>query len=405
MEIDGGYRIGDRADWLLDPRFAFLNHGSFGATPRTILAEQEAWRRRMEEHPGDFFAHLPDQLRETAKSLAAFLGGAGDDYAFVDNATAGCNAVLASLPFRAGDEILLTDHSYPAVQRSAEHRAQQTGARVVTARVPYPVFSADEIVAAITPRIGAQTRLAIFDHVSSPTAVIFPVHKLTALAHAAAAKVLIDGAHAPGMLNLDIPAIGADYYVGNCHKWLMAPKGSAFLWAAPESQAGLHPLIISHGYGEGFTAEFDWTGTRDPSAWLAIPAAIAFHQELGGERLRRRNVMLAQRAGAMLAERLETVRGTPDALTGAMATVRVHHASPATREDAQRLRDTLNTEHAIDVAVTAFADALWLRVSAQAYNQSEDYLRLADAVSGGHSRLLGQTAAAPIVRLLTQLPG
>jgi isopenicillin-N epimerase len=373
-------RIRERTDWLLDPRFAFLNHGSFGATPRAVLAEQEAWRRRIEEHPGDFFAHLPDQLRETAKSLAAFLGGAGDDYVFVDNATAGCNAVLANLPFTTGDEILITDHAYPAVQRSAEHHARRSGARVVAARVPYPVSSPDEIVAAIAPLISARTRLALFDHVSSPTAVIFPVSKLTAMAHASAAQVLIDGAHAPGMLSLDIPSIGADYYVGNCHKWLMAPKGSAFLWAAPERQAGLHPLIISHGYGEGFTAEFDWTGTRDPSAWLAIPAAIAFHHKLGGKRLRRRNIMLARRAGAMLAERLETVRGTSDALTGAMATVRVQHAGPASRDDAQRLRDALNTGYAIDVAVTAFANALWLRVSAQAYNQSDDYLRLADAV-------------------------
>jgi isopenicillin-N epimerase len=373
----------DRAAWLLDPRFTFLNHGSFGATPRTVLAEQDAWRRRMEAHPGDFFASLPRLLREAAQGLAACLGGAGDDYVFVENATAGCNAVLASLGFAAGDEVLLTDHAYPAIQRAAEHLVRRTGVRVVTVQVPYPVSTAAEIIAAVAPHLGARTRLALFDHITSPTAVIFPVRELTALARAVGAQVLIDGAHAPGMLALDIPSIGADYYVGNCHKWLMAPKGSAFLWASPERQAGLHPLVISHGYRQGFAQEFDWTGTRDPSAWLTIPAAIAFHQDLGGEHLRRRNVALAQQAGAMLAERLVTVRGASDALTGAMATVRVHHSSPATRDDAQRLRDGLNARYAIDVAVTAFAGHLWLRVSAQAYNRAEDYLRLAEAMRAG----------------------
>jgi isopenicillin-N epimerase len=370
----------DRAAWLLDPRFTFLNHGSFGATPRTVLAEQDAWRRRMEAHPGDFFARLPRLLREAAQDLASCLGGAGDDYVFVENATAGCNAVLASLSFAAGDEVLLTDHAYPAVQRAAEHLARRTGVRLVTAQVPYPVSTAAEIIAAVAPHLGARTRLALFDHVTSPTAVIFPVKELTALARAVGALVLIDGAHAPGMLALDIPSIGADYYVGNCHKWLMAPKGSAFLWASPDSQAGLHPLVISHGYRQGFAQEFDWTGTRDPSAWLSIPAAIAFHRELGGERLRRRNIALAQRAGAMLAERLASVRGASDALTGAMATVRVDHPAPATRDDAQQLRDALNAHHAIDVAVTAFAGRLWLRISAQAYNAAGDYLRLAEAM-------------------------
>jgi isopenicillin-N epimerase len=376
----------DRAAWLLDPRFTFLNHGSFGATPRVVMAEQDAWRRRLEEHPGDLFAQLPRLLREAAGELAAFLGGAGNDYAFVENATAGCNAVLATLRFSPGDEILITDHGYPAVARAVEHVTRRAGIRMVEARVPFPVSESAEIIAAIKPALSPRTRLAIFDHITSPTAVIFPVRELTALAHHVGAKVLIDGAHAPGMLTLDVPSVGADYYVGNCHKWLMAPKGSGFLWAAPPAQPGLHPLVISHGYGAGFTDEFDWTGTRDPSAWLSIPAAIAFHHELGAEALRRRNVALARDAAGLLAEALDTVRGTSDALTGSMAALRLPagaHDAPATRETAQRLRDEINARHRIDVAVTAFADRLWLRVSAQAYNVVEDYRRLADALRPG----------------------
>jgi isopenicillin-N epimerase len=200
------------------------------------------------------------------------------------------------------------------------------------------------------------------------------------LCHAAGAQVLIDGAHAPGMLPLDLPATGADWYVGNCHKWLMAPKGSAFLWASPQARSQVRPLVTSHGFGQGYTAEFDWTGTRDATAWLSIPTAIRFHEELGGRALRERNVALARSAASMLAERLGTARGTSDDLTGAMATVRLDCALAATRDDALTLRHELNAKHNIDVAVVAFSGHLWLRLSAQAYNRADDYIGLADAV-------------------------
>jgi isopenicillin-N epimerase len=370
----------DRAEWLLDPRFTFLNHGSFGAAPRSVLAVQDGWRRHMETHPGEFFARLPVLLRDTADGLASFLGGMGRDYAFVDNASAGCNAVLASLHLAPGDEILITDHVYPAVAMAVAHFTTGTGTRVIEAKVPFPVARSSEIVDAVAPALSSRTRLAIFDHITSDTAVIFPVRELTKLAHNVGAEVLIDGAHAPGMLDLNIPSIGADYYVGNCHKWLMGPKGSAFLWAAPSAQGMLHPLVISHGYGQGFTEEFDWTGTRDPSAWLTIPAAIALHLKIGDGTLRQRNIGLAREASDLLSTMLGSVRGTSDALTGSMATVRLPFDGAATRSEAQRLRDAINARHQIDVAVTPFADSLWLRVSAQAYNVIDDYRLLAEAV-------------------------
>ncbi|HYS47284.1 MAG TPA: aminotransferase class V-fold PLP-dependent enzyme, partial [Xanthobacteraceae bacterium] len=300
------------SEWLLDPDVAFLNHGSYGATPRTVLAEQERLRAKMERHPTRFMAdELPGAFRAAAGRLAAFVGAAADDLVFVENATAGCNTVLNALRFAAGDEILLTDHAYPAVRKAAAYAAARAGARVVEAAVPFPVGDAADIVAAVAQKLGPRTRLAILDHVTSPTAVIFPVRELTALARAAGARVLIDGAHAPGMLTLDVPAIEADWYVGNCHKWLMAPKGSGFLWASPARQTDLHPLVISHGFGQGFAAEFDWVGTRDPSAWLAVPAAIDFHQKLGGPALRERNATLARTQATRLANAWKTERGAP----------------------------------------------------------------------------------------------
>jgi isopenicillin-N epimerase len=217
-----------RSEWLLDPDVTFLNHGSFGATPRAVLAEQARWRERMERHPTGFMSFvLPGALREAAARLATFVGAAAPDLVFVENATAGCNAVLTSIALSAGDEILLTDHGYPAVRKAALHVAARTGARVVEAAIQFPIEEPSDIIATVTARLGPRTRLVVLDHVTSPTAVILPVRELTALCRAAGARVLIDGAHGPGMLPLDIPAIGADWYVGNCHKWLMAPKGSA----------------------------------------------------------------------------------------------------------------------------------------------------------------------------------
>jgi isopenicillin-N epimerase len=367
-----------RSEWLLDPDVTFLNHGSFGATPRAVLVEQDRWRARMEQHPTGFMAYdLPAALRAAATRLAEFVGSADRDLVFVENATVGCNAVLNAFQLKAGDEILVTDHCYPAIRKAAEHVALRAGARVIEATMPLPLGDGASIVAAVGSRCGPRTRLAILDHVTSPTAVVCPIHELTSLCHSRGAAVLVDGAHAPGMLALDIPAIGADWYVGNCHKWLMAPKGSGFLWTSPARQADTHPLVISHGYGQGFTAEFDWTGTRDPSAWLAIPAAIDFHERLGGPSLRAHNTALARDAATLIAQRWRSERATPDPLTESMAAVRLPTSGAATLHRALELRRLLFDRHRIEVAINPFGGALWVRISAQAYNELRDYERLA----------------------------
>jgi isopenicillin-N epimerase len=367
-----------RDEWLLDPDVAFLNHGSYGAAPRAVLAEQERWRALMERHPTHFMSEdLPPAVRGAAARLADFVGARPDDLVFVENATAGCNTVLRALHLAPGDEILVTDHGYAAVRKAAEYIAGRVGACVVEAAVPFPLQDSAQVVAAVSSRLNSRTRLAIFDHITSSTAVIFPVHELTALCSAAGVPVLIDGAHAPGMLALDVPSIGADWYTGNCHKWLMAPKGSGFLWAAPERQADTHPLVISHGYRQGFTAEFDWIGTRDPSAWLSVPAAIDFHARLGGAKLRERNAALAREQASLLARAWNTERGAPDALTGSMAAIRLPLREAATAERALELRRKLFDEHRIEAPVNTFASALWVRISAHAYNRPGDYARLA----------------------------
>jgi isopenicillin-N epimerase len=370
-------------DWLLDPEVAFLNHGSFGATPRAVLAEQDRWRAAMERHPTHFMSEeLPPALAAASARLATFVGARAEDLVFVENATAGCNAVLRSLRFVPGDEILVTDHGYPAVRKAAEYVAARADARVVEATVPFPLADAAQVVAAVASRLGPRTRLAILDHITSSTAVVFPVRELTAACRAAGVPVLVDGAHAPGMLSLDVPSVGADWYTGNCHKWLMAPKGSAFLWAAADRQADIHPLVISHGFGDGFAAEFAWVGTRDPSAWLSVPAAIDFHERLGGARLRERNAAMAREQATLLAETWATERGAPDVLTGSMAAVRLPLREAATTQRAWELRRKLFDDHRIEVPVSPFAGALWARISAHAYNRPGDYARLAACFSG-----------------------
>jgi isopenicillin-N epimerase len=370
-----------RHEWPLDWRFLTVNHGSFGATPLVVSAAQDAWRRRLEEQPSRFMRRvLPDALRHAASRLAEFVGAKGEDIAFVENATVGCNAVLRSLRFQPGDEILMLSHVYGAVRNTINYVAERSGARVVEATLPFPNPSADAIVASVANALSARTRLAVLDHITSASALVLPIERLAAACHAAGAPVLVDGAHGPGQVGLDLPSLGVDWYVGNCHKWLMSAKGCAFLWASPERQQDLHPVTISHGFNKGFLAEFDWTGTRDPSAFLAVDAAIDFHHRLGGPTLRARNAALASAGAAHLAARLGTERGAAGDLTAAMAVIRLPIGGPATQERAVALRGHL-LDAETDAPLHAQGGAIWLRISAQAYNELADYERLGDIVA------------------------
>ncbi|HBK04934.1 MAG TPA: aminotransferase [Acetobacteraceae bacterium] len=369
------------AEWDLDPAFLTVNHGSFGATPRTVIAAQRAWQDRMERQPSRFMNTVyPGAIRKAASALGIFLNADPDHIVFVDNATTGCNAVIKSLSLREGDQITILSHAYGAVHNAIRYVAERAGARIVQATIPFPDPTEDALIAAVTATLGSRTKLAVIDHITSGSAIVLPIKRIVAACHAAGVRVLVDGAHAPGQIDLDLEAIGADWYVGNCHKWLCAPKGCAFLHAKPPAQAGLHPGTISHGYGQGFLAEFDWTGTTDPSRFLSIEAALDFHQRLGGASLRARNKALAAQGAALIAQRLNTNVGTTGATAGAMATIRLPVDDP-TPEHALRIRRKL-MEAGTDAPVHALDGALWLRISAFAYNELDDYVRLAALVPG-----------------------
>jgi isopenicillin-N epimerase len=369
-----------RGEWVLDADYVTVNHGSFGATPTRVLAVQDAWRRRMEAQPTRFICKvLPDALQAAGERLAAFVGGKAENLAFVVNATDGCNAVLRSRLLQPGDEIVLLSHAYGAVRNAVRYVCDMTGGQMVQVELPFPRVADDDAVARVADALTPRTRLAVLDHITSQSALVLPVGRMIAACHAAGVPVLIDGAHAPGQVALDVTALDADWYVGNCHKWMMAPKGCAFLYARPDRQVDLHPLAISHGYGGGFRAEFDWTGTWDPSAFLAIGAAIDFYDWLGGPALRARNAALAAEAAGLVAGMLGTETGGGNAVAGSMALVRLPVTGSATEDRALRLRDRM-LDAGSDVPVNANARGIWMRLSAQAYNELDDYRKLADIV-------------------------
>ena len=367
-----------RHEWVLDADYVTVNHGSFGATPNIVLAAQDSWRRQLEAQPSRFMRKvLPAALRDAADRLAAFVGGTGENLVFVENATNGCNAVLRSLKFHPGDEVLVLSHVYGAVRNTVQFVTEPAGARLVEIPLAFPWMEADAVVTAIAAAITPRTRLAVLDHVPSKSALLLPITRMIAACHARGVPVLVDGAHAPGHVDVDVTAINADWYVGNCHKWLMSAKGCGFLYARPDRQAGIHPVTISHGLNKGFRAEFDWTGTWDPSAFLSVTAALEFHARLGGAAMRARNMALAGEAAALVAGRLGTRTGSGNAPTTAMSLVQLPVTGPATTERALALRLAM-LEAGSDVPVHAQAGAIWLRLSAAAYNELDDFSQLAD---------------------------
>jgi len=378
--------------WLLDPAVDYLNHGSFGACPKAILEKQSGLQMRLEREPVDFLVReLPGLLANARAALAAFVGADGDDLAFVPNATAGINAVVRSLAFSPGDEILTTDHAYAAARKTLDYVATRTGARVVVARVPFPLRSEEEVVSAVLSLVTPHTRLAMLDHVTSPTALVFPIERLVAELSARGVDTLVDGAHALGMLPLDLTRLGAAYYTANAHKWLCAPKSAALLHVRKDRQQGLHPVSISHGYEKGerrFRKEFDWTGTADPTAALCIPDCIAYLGRLlpgGWPALMARNRALALEARAILCEDLGVPPPAPATMIGSMASVILPAAapgSPAARLDREQLADWMRAKGSEPWFYwTPTGDGKIVRVSAQLYNTEGQFVRLASLLA------------------------
>lgn len=390
--------------WMLDQDITYLDHGAFGACPRAVLAHQTALRAKIERGPSTFFLQQLEPLLDEARSeLARFLGASSRDLVFVPNATTGINAVLRGATLAAGDELLVTNHGYAAVRNTAEFAAERSGARLVVAEVPFPITDPGQVIDAILAAVTRHTRLAIIDHVTSATALVWPITEIVRALDERGIATLVDGAHAPGMVPVDLERIGSAYYVGTCHKWLCSPKGAGFLWVRQDRQSEVHPTTISHGFKSfredrsRFHLEFDWVGTGDPTPYLCTPTALRFMDGLmaGGWAA----VMQTNRERALFAQRtlvaaLGSHAPAPDSMVGAMASIPIREARDDEYGDdftTDPLHKVLLHHHAIDVPVLAWPR--WprrvLRISAQVYNTNEQFTHLAEALVA-----VGMTAGA-----------
>ena len=386
--------------WQLDPAITFLNHGSFGACPRRVLAAQQQYRDELEAEPVRFFTRIaPPLLDESRQVLAAFLKADPLDLVFVSNATAGINCVLRSLRFEAGDELLTTNHAYLACENTLQYVASREGVKVVIAPLPFPVKSGDEMIEAILRQVTPRTKLAMIDHVTSASGLVLPIEEIVSELQSRGIDVLVDGAHAPGMVCIDLHAMSAAYYTGNLHKWVCAPKGAGFLHVRRDRQTGIMPSVISHGYRvprpgrSRFHDLFDWTGTLDPSPWLCVKNAILFLKNVlpgGIDGLMRRNRELALKGRRMMCEAFAAQPVCPDEMIGSMAAVALpddpdpeHGLDWSTSPTPQHAMQSLLMER-FQIEVPAYyfpkAPQRVVRLSAQVYNDERQYARLIEAL-------------------------
>ena len=381
--------------WSLDPTVSHLNHGSFGATPTRALEAQQRWRRRLESNPTRFMLeHYQPALDRARERVAEFVGAEPAGLVFVNNATAGVNAVLRSLEptLRAGDEIVITDHGYNACRNAVTVTAARSGARVVVASVPFPVEGPQEVIDSVMGVVTDRTRLLLIDSITSPTALVLPVRELVA-ALEPDIEVLVDAAHAPGMVDFDVSAIRASYITANCHKWMCAPKGSAFLYVREDRRPKIYPAVISHGYNGAWPADgghlhtqFDWTGTDDPTAWLAVPESLETVGSLqpdGWEGVRRANRELCLAGRDMLIDMIGTEPPAPDRMIGSMAAISLPDSAATAGHIFDPLMIALRSRWSIEVMVFAWPQppGRLLRISAQQYNGIDEFERLGNAVA------------------------
>ncbi|WP_257455154.1 aminotransferase class V-fold PLP-dependent enzyme [Archangium lipolyticum] len=383
-----------RSHWSLDPEVTFINHGSFGACPTRVLEEQSRLRARLEAEPVRFLLREVEGLLDSARAaLGAFVDADPDDLAFVNNASTGVNTVLRSLRFSAGDELLVTDNEYNGSRNALEFVASQWSVKVVVIKLPWPVPSAQAVVDTVLSHVTERTRLLLIDHITSPTGLVLPLATIVRALRERGVETLVDGAHAPGQVPLSLRQLGVAYYSGNCHKWLCAPKGAAFLHVRRDLQPGIRPLIISHGYNSRrkdrsqFRLDFDWLGTDDPTPFLCIPKVLEVMGGMlpgGWPEVMASNRAKALAARSFLCQRLGVAPHCPEDMVGSMATVALPDGGMEVSviRGSEPLQDKLLFKHGIEVPVVVWPrpPQRHLRVSAQLYNSPEDYQRLADAL-------------------------
>ncbi len=370
--------------YLLDPQVIYLNHGSFGAVPRPVFEAYQRWQRELEANPVEFLGRrAPDLLADARQKLGAFINASGDDLAFVPNVTYGMNIVARALPLEEGDEILSTDHEYGAIDRAWRFKCKKTGARVVRQPVSLPVIDPQQAVEQIWGGVNERTKVISLSHITSPTALILPVEEICRRASEAGILTVIDGAHAPGQLDLDMQAIGADFYCGNCHKWLSSARGAGFLFARPDRQHLLEPLVVGHGWRSEdpgpspFLDNFNWSGTIDPAAYLSVPAAIEYWQENDWPAVR----STCHRLLAECEERILALSGLPPISPAAMW-VQMRLVLLPGRADTYRPG---LEENRIVVPLGEQRGHTGIRISVQAYNSPSDLDRLVDVLGAAAS--------------------
>ena len=381
--------------WHLEKNVVHLNHGSFGACPIRILEEQHELRQKMESNTLRFFEEtLPELLERSREVLGTFLGAPASDLVFVDNATTGVSTVLSNIDLVEGDRILVTDHGYNACTNAARYFAGRAGADVDLINIPFPNSDSNDFVARILEACTARTKILLVDHVTSATGLIMPLDGIIPAIRELGIKVLVDGAHAPGMLPLRLADLGADYYTGNCHKWMCAPKGTAFLYVRPENQSNFHPLTISHGMNKPirdssrFRLEFDWTGTQDMTGFCTLPSLIDHMggiSELGWAGIAERNHVLVLQARDLICKSLDLETPCSVDMIGSLATICLPGLENITGKGYQPvdpLKEILRQQHGIEVSLSVWPSPAgrYLRVSAQLYNSLQDYERLINAL-------------------------
>jgi isopenicillin-N epimerase len=387
-----------KSHWGLDPDVSYLNHGSFGACPKAVLAELHRLQIELEREPSTFLSReAGDRLRVARHALGQFVGANPDDLVFLPNVTVALNSVLRSMPLRAGDELLVSSHEYNASRNVLEYVANKTESRVIVVEIPFPIEGSHVVLERMRDAITPRTRLALIDHVTSATGMVMPLADLIALFHEHDVEVLVDGAHAPGMLPLDLESLAPDYYTGNCHKWICSPKGAGFLYVRPGLQEQVRPAVISHGANadlEGnarFRGEFEWTGTRDITPWLCVPKAISYLGSLlpgGWPDVMTRNHNLVVEGRTLIVAALGIEPPCPEFMLGSLATLHLPEtkgfdAPTATSALALNpLQEALFSRHQIEVPVISCPQSgrPMLRISAQLYNDLGDYERLARAL-------------------------
>jgi isopenicillin-N epimerase len=365
--------------FLIDPDVVFLNHGSFGATPRVVFEEYQRWQAELERQPVEFLGRRADELLDNARAkLAAYLNADVDDLVFVTNATSGLNVIARSFPLETGDEILTTDHEYGALDLTWDYLCGKAGAHFVRHHIPLPATSHAEIVESFWSAVTPRTKIIFLSHITSPTALIFPVKEICARAREAGILTVIDGAHAPGQIPVDLKDIGADIYSGNCHKWLCAPKGSGFLHVRPEHHEWVESLTISWGWrGEStLVSRNQWQGTRDIAAFLSVPAAIEFQQNHNWDAVRARCHDLARETRRAIADLSGLEPISPDSPEWFAQMI----ACPIPIDDPIAVKERLYNEFKIEVPLVERHDKHMIRVSYQGYNDHDDLERLMEGL-------------------------